>query len=250
MVTYYGNSTAQNLVLNYFIQRDAPPGRAGPSMSSKNTPTSTSVQSGSSSNSSPSPSTIHKKPSTEATTGGVIGGLVFISLLLALFFFNRRRNNRRSQALSANVPSPDVVVPFSAPSSNPNPTLLPQTYTFNGQSLPSQYISSKFAQRGQPADLTSISSSGGISPLTPLRPQFSSTAFISPLSSPLPLSGSQTNFDGTRTRVPQAATEPLIQQSPSSGGANARFLRYEDSGIRIPSAEDEVVELPPFYTPG
>ena len=251
VVTYHGNlnSTAQNLVLNYFVQRDSPP-----LMSSKNT-TTTSVPSGSSSNPSPSSSTrtiIHRKP-TEAIVGGVIGGLALISLLLALIFFNRRRNNRRSQALSEMLytgASPDVVTPFSVPPLNPNSTFLPQNYTSNDQSLPSEYISSKFTRRGQPSNPMNTSSSGGILPLTPLRPQFSlaSPAVISPSSSRLPPTGSQTNFDGMRTRVSQAAMDPSVQQSLSPG-ANARFLQHDDSGVRIPS-EDDVVELPPFYTPG
>ena len=143
-------------------------------------------------------------------------------------------------------PSPNVVTPFTVPPSNPTPTFLPQNYTSNGQSLPSQNISSKFTQRGQPSDPAITSSSGGIPRLTPLRPQFSPTAFIPPSSS-LPLTGSHTNFDGTRTRNPQAATEPLAQQSPSPEGANTRLLRHDDSGVRI--AEDNVLELPPFYTP-
>jgi hypothetical protein len=243
VVTYLGDNTTEPLALNYFVQEDA----TSSTKSSNSTPTSstsTSVPSGSSSNSSPSSSTsIH---TTDAIIGGVIGGLVLISLLLGLFFFNRRRNNRRLQALT--VPSPNVVNPFTVPSSNPTSTFLPQNYTSNGQSLPSQsiMISSKFTQRGQPSDPSS--SSGGIPPLTPLR--FSSSAFISSSSSPLPLTRAQTNLDGTRTRVPQAATEPSMQRSPSPQGANVRFLQLEDSSIRIPPAEDVVVELPPFYTPG
>jgi hypothetical protein len=206
--------------------------------------------------------TIHKEP-TGVIIGGVIGGLVLISFLVALFFFNRRRNNQR-QALSEmsyTDPSPDIaVIPFTVPSSNPISTFLPQNYTSNGQSL----LSSKFTQRGQPSDpaSTGTSSSGRIPPLTPPRPSFKFSsplaASLPPSSSPLPqaLTGSQTDLDGTGIRVPQAATEPSMHRSespsPRRGAirANARFLRHEDSGVRIPFAEDDVVELPPFYTPG
>ena len=121
--------------------------------------------------------------------------------------------------------------------------------TANDQPLPSQVISSKFTQRGQPSDAANTSSSGGFPPLTPLPPQISSTAFIPPSSSRLPLTGSQANHDGTRTLVPQAATEPSRQRSPSPQGANAGYLRHEDSSGHISPAEDDVVELPPFYTP-
>ena len=247
VITYFGNSTTVPLALNYFVLHGAP--------SSNNTSTSsTSVPSASSSNSSHSSSTtIHGKP----IVGGVIGGLVLISLLLALFFFIRRRNHRRSQTVSEvsitpyDDPSPDVVTPFTVPPSNLNSTFQPQNYTSNGQSLPSQFISSKFTGMRQPSDPSSMSSSGGIPPLTPLRQQLSSPAVISPSSPRLPLStGSQNNFDNTRDTIPQAATEPLMQQrSASPRDSNARFLLHEDSGVRIPSAENDVVELPPFYTP-
>lgn len=245
VVTYFGNSTTVPLALNYFVQQDA-----SSSTSSINT---TSIPSGSASNSSESPSsstTVHR----DAIIGGVIGGLVLISLLLVLLFINRRRssNNRRSQALSeksTTVPSPDIlyVNPFTLPS-NPTSTFLSQSYTSNGQSLPS-HISSKFTQRGQPSDLASTSSRGGISPdspLTLLQPHFSSLAFISSSSesSPPPLARLQTNVDGAKTTLPRAATEPSVQRSQSR--ASARFVLHEDSGVRIPSA----VELPPSYTFG
>ena len=54
----------------------------------------------------------------------------------------------------------------------------------------------------------------------------------------------------TRTRLPQTSTtEPSMQRSPSVQGINARFLQHEDSGVRIPPAEYDVIELPPLYTP-
>jgi hypothetical protein len=263
VVTYTGNTRTIPIGFSYFIQEDE--------TSSTSLTTSTGVPSGTSSSSSPSSSTPtgnHRTP-TDAIIGGVIGGLVLIFLLLALFFFNRRRKNWIPQALSEmshTVPSPDVVNPFTSPSSNPNSTItfLPQKYTSKGQSIPSHFISSKFShQRGEPSDPASTvagtSSGSGIPTLTPLRRQFSSPALQFPPSgsSPLralPLTGfeSQTNLDDcTRTRVPQAATEPSIR-SPSLQEPNVRFLQHDDSGVRMPAAsEDEVqvVELPPVYSP-
>ena len=254
VVTYTGNSTTAPLVLNYFVQEGTASSTS--SNSSSNAPTSTSVPSSSSSSSTPnvgtsgSSTTIDRKP-TGAIIGGVIGGLVLISLLLGLFFI-RRRNNRSVQALSEKSHI-EVVDPFIAlPSTHPTSTSLRQNHASNGQSLPSQSISSKFTQRGQTSDLASTSSSGGISPLTPLRPQLSSPTFISP-SSRLHLVGSQTNIiDGTMTKARESATEPLMQRSPSPrlAGGNARFLRHEDSGVRMPPPEEDLIELPPFYTPG
>ena len=273
LVTYLGTNTSittnnftmqQPLIISYFVQQD------GTSFISSNTPgststgdssagsTPTSVPSGLPFNSSP----VNGKP-TDAIIGGVIGGLVLVSLLIALFFLYRRKN-RRSNApgqMSYAVPSPDVVNPFTVPPSIPTSTFQPQRFISNGQSFPSQTISSKFSHRNQPSDPASMSSysSGGSSPvvlLTPLRrqPGFSSPTFISPSSeSPRPpLTGSQTNFVSARPRFPQSATRTdlPIQQSPSSQRDDARFLWHEDSGVRIPPAENRVVEFPPIYSPG
>ena len=238
----FGNESgmAVPLYFSHFVLQDTP------------SSISTSVPSGTSSSPS-SLTTIHKKP-TDAIIGGVIGGFVLISLLLALFFFNRRRNNRRLSEMSYT----NVASPFTVPSSHPNSIFLPENYTSNSQSTPSLSISPKFTQshqRSQPSDSSCTSSSGGITPLTPLRrPQSPSPAFISPSSSSLPPAGSQANVDGTRTTVPQAGTEPLTRRPLSLRAANTRILQYEDSGVRMVSSSNddvhwEVLELPPFYTP-
>ena len=256
LVTYLGNGTTnsnfsmQPIIISYFVQQDG----LGTSSTSSNTTVSTSgvpsgsVPSGTSSNSSPG------KP-TDAIIGGVIGGLVLVSLLIALFFRCRLgRDNRRSTALSEmsySVPSPNIVNPFPL---NPTSTFQPQNLTSDGQSFPSQSImvSTKFSHRNQPSDPVSTSNSGEIPPLTPLRPpQFSSPAFISPSSESPHLPLTQANLDGARprARVPQATTEPSIQRPPSPQRNNATFLWHEDSGVRIPSAGDNVVEFPPLYSP-
>ena len=182
------------------------------SITSSNTPTTSDTTTSTSVpwNSLPVSNSLPGKP-TNAIIGGVIGGIVFI-LLLALFFL-RRRNERRSY-------TPNVTHPFTT---SPT-TLTSQSYTSDGQSLssPSYSISSKFTHTTQP----------------------------SPTSPRLPFPGSQTYRGATKTISSQTTTESSIQPSPTSPGTNARFLRHEDSGVRIARAGDDVVELPPFYTPG
>ena len=75
---------------------------------------------------------------------------------------------------------------------------------------------------------TSTGSCDGFPTLTPLRPQFS-PVLISP-SSRL-LTGSQNSLD--YVPLAQATTGPSMQRSPSPRGANTRYLRHEDSGVRI-----------------
>ena len=268
VVTYFGNKATVPIYLDYFVQQD------GPSSMSSNTPSPTSISASvpsrsgtnSESSSTASGSTIQMKFTKAIISGVIIGGLV---LLLALFFFLRRLNNRRSQlddslAQALSVPFTRAVRPRS-----PTSTILrlAHKYTSNGQqSLPAQpvtrVISSKFTQpeRSQPSDPPSTSNSGGMPPLISLRPPFPSPAFISPSSSRLPgllTTGLQNNLDGSTTRrtnssFPQTTTEPSMQRSPSPQGANARFLRHEDSGVRMPPPDedpDDVIELPPLYTP-
>ena len=254
VVKYLGFNGTAPLTVNYFVQQYDT--SIIPSLTGFPSSTSISSPSGSSSNSSPG------KLTDAAIIGGVIGALVFISLLIALFFFFCRRTNRRSNVLSEmsyTVPSPDIQVvnPFPLPPLNSTSTFLPENYTSNGQSLPSQSIPTKFSHRNRPSDPASTSNSGGIPHLTPLGPRFqvASPAFIPPSSeSPrLPLIGLQINLDDASPRVPQNnTTEPSIQRLPSPLRANARFLWHEDSGVRIPPAasEDDVVEFPPRYIPG
>ena len=151
---------------------------------------------------------------------------------------------------------------IALPSTHPTSTFLPANYTSNGQLLPSQPIPSKFTQRGQPSNFASTSNSGGIPPLTvvPLRSQLSLLPTIIPPSlPPLDFVGSQTHFMHgpiTRSESREAATDPLMQRSPSTrlgDGNTTRILRrHEDSGVRMPPAEEDVteLELSPFYTPG
>ena len=254
VVTYLGTGSLNNdtadtpeslLSFSYFVQQNL----NAPSSSSSNTssPSTSSVPSSSSSNPPGSSSSSDSSPGkpTEAIIGGVIGGLILVSLLISLFFFLRRHNNRRSNTHAVNVVNPSDVP-------NPTSTFLPQSYTSNRQSLPTQSMSNRFSHLNQPSDFANTSNSGGIPPSTPLQRQFSSPKVVrlSPSSPHLPLIGSQTNHDAATIRVPVATTEPSIQRSTSPQGATGRFIRHEDSGVRIPSDEEDVVELPPLYTPG
>jgi hypothetical protein len=128
-----------------------------------------------------------------------------------------RFNKRRAQTLGKNsytVPSPDTYVnPLTAPPPPSNPIFLPQNYTSssNGQSLHFQCISSKFTQRSQPSDLSGTSSCWNPA------------------------------FDSTPTTVfINSVHLCLITSSPSC----------TKSGVCIRSPEDDVLELPPSYTPG
>ncbi|KAF8811573.1 hypothetical protein BYT27DRAFT_7240265 [Phlegmacium glaucopus] len=262
IVTHKGNSSTAPLVLDYFVVQD------GPSTSTSSSSSAPTISSSAPASSSTSSSTTTNH--TGAIVGGVIGGLVVLLLLLILFLLIRRRNNRRTKALdeksnaSPDLVEPFIVDPFTIPPSDlySSSTLLSQPYTSKGQLSTPPTTSGKFTHRNSPSDAPSTSSnmistfpptnassaSGGAIPALQVRSP--SPMNTSSSSSRLPYVGSQT--DGSMAKVREAESEAVHsrQQSESSRGGDPRFLRHEDSGLRIPPAEDEVVELPPLYTPG
>jgi len=250
VVTYQGNSGTAPLSLDYFVLQNAP----SSSTYSSNAPTHTgdNISSGVPSHSSTSSSTTTRP--TGAIVGGVIGGLVLILLLLTLFLFIRRRNSRRAQAFGDKSYSDtpyDTADPFTALPTHPALiSILPsQNHTSNGHSLTSQSIGNKFAHRNQPSDAPSTSSN--------TTPPFISThtsssvsgggipALVALQNHPTPAAGSQINGSTTPARVTE--TVDLARRSVSPRGGDARLLRHEDSGVRLPPVEDDIVELPPFY---
>ena len=100
----------------------------------------------------------------------------------------------------------------------------------------------------QMADSSSVSV---LSP-TPLRnrPPASPTTTI--YSSPYGgIASSQTNLtDSVMTRKAREAEAARLEAGPPEPQGDARFLRHEDSGVRIAPAEEDIVELPPLYTMG
>jgi len=265
VVTHQGNSGTAPLAIDYFVLQSAP---SSSTSSSSNAPTHTDGTSISSSvpsiSSTSSPTTMTP---TGAIVGGVIGGLVLLSLLLILFLFIRRRNSRRTQAPGeksyVDIPY-DIVDPFTAPPRHPrlSPTLPSQTYTSKAHLLTSQSVVNNFAHGNPPpgapgtsskvtstfrsTDTPGSVSGGGIPALTTLH-NHSSPSITSPSSRP-PLPGSQANLiDGSTAEAREAETN---RRSASPRDGDARFLRHEDSGIRLPPVEGNVVELPPLYTPG
>ena len=184
------------------------------------------------------------KQNLGAIIGGALGGVILLLLLLILFLFIRRRSSRGARRLSEKSPLGDVhdvVDPFTLP---PPSALQSENYTSGGQYLASQSIANKLAQERNltnnmrsTTDVSSSVSGGAMPVLTPLRNPSSSPATTSPSSS-----------HGAMNKAQEAET---AQRSASSQGDDAaRFLRHEDSGVRIPPTRDSLVELPPMYTPG
>jgi len=279
VVTHQSNSGRAPLVLDYFIIQNATPPSATsaltgvpgatsiisssvPSIISSGVPSivSSSVPSSSSSNATSNLGS--KKPPPVRIIVGVVVGVTLLLLLLLflLLFYLRRRKSRRARRLSEKSylhdscynMHPFTVLPSDLPSSFQSPN-----HTSDGQS-PTRPFANKLSQRRQlidtsstPSNMTNTSpsadspssgSGGGMSPWTPSR---NHSASASPPSSGLPLAMAQT--DGATTKAREAET---AQRSASPQDGDVRFLRHEDSGVRIPPTRDSLVELPPMYTPG
>ena len=150
--------------------------------------------------------------------------VVLILLLLALFFI-RKRNNWSTITEKLYIDRPlEVSCP---PSTHPTSTFSSQNLTSNGQSLLS--LSSRKGSTLLPrARLATwdLSVSPGIPYLTALRSQFSSPTLISPVSSRLHLVGSRIIRIGAMTKAREAASEPLMQRSPSPWLETAIFFFF------------------------
>lgn len=220
VVTHQGNVSAAPLALDYFVLQTGP--LPSGSSSTGSTPTSSSS----------STSSTTKK----AIIGGVVGGTILLLLLLSiLFLFIRRRKNKNRGKPDD---SHDIVDAFTAPTL----TLAPQLIDTKFKTTDRPTAASNVIPRLPPTD------TGPSMPALPAlrHPNSSLPVIISP-PSPQPL----TNVpDGTTTRGPEAETAYLTKPSAVPPRGDGRFLRHEDSGIRMPAADDEPVELPPFYTSG
>ncbi|KAF8808392.1 hypothetical protein BYT27DRAFT_7337774 [Phlegmacium glaucopus] len=262
------NTASSDIPLSSHIPGETSAGAAGSISSSVS-----SSGSSSSGNSSDSTSTLGSTGSSTVTKmplgaiiGGVLGGVILLLLLLILFLFIRKRGSQGAKRLSEKFhigDSQNTVDPFTVPPNPPIPALQSDSYASEGKHLTSQPMATKFAQgrsptsaqstsrnlssTSPPTDVSSSASGSGMPVLTPLRnPSSSSPATTS--SPSVPDAASQTNLiDDTMTKAQEAET---AQRSASPQAGDARFLRHQDSGIRLPPVRDSLVELPPLYTPG
>ena len=60
--------------------------------------------------------------------------------------------------------------------------------------------------------------------------------------------GGSSTDSSPRPQTPSASVQQLSTETTQTT-LESRVFRHEDSGIRVPEAPSNVVELPPFYTP-
>ena len=250
VVTYLGNSQTTPLTLDYLI-----------------------VQNGTITN-----STTNKSNNTGPIVGGVVGGVLLIALAIFAFLYIRRRD-KRLRLSEKQTPEPnDIIQPFhyipvSPPSHNPSSSVVtyPQvqsddtfgrsTHAFHG-SMPS--LSHTEIQSIKPSG---SSSSGGTRPNRLLLVQ-NHGHNRSPSSSDLstqgltPSTAQYVPYNPVGDKVqreaaaiaatvqPQRRAQQPLASPPLSDDSGSRVILHQDSGIRLPPNEPQVVEVPPLYTPG
>ena len=212
IVTYQGNSGTAPLALDYFVVQNASATSAltNTSVPNATSATSSSVPSSSSSNSTSNLGSMKSPP--VGIIAGVVGGVIVLVLLLLLYI--GRRNNRRTQ---------------SGLKENTNPeqfNLSPHNYTSEVPSLIPLSFSSKFSPRREPANVP--------------RP--------TPL--PGPVGGAEIDPTTSNPAIRNTETIQLTQSSTSAQGGDLELLQHADSGVRMPHAQGNRVELPPVYTSG
>ncbi|KAF8150202.1 hypothetical protein B0H34DRAFT_732997 [Crassisporium funariophilum] len=208
-------------------------------------------------------STSGGKTQVPGIVGGIVGGLAL--LLIVAFLLYRWRSKRRQREISSEKALPlddpsHIISPFNDP-------LGPRTPVFYPQSVPSDQYSyspvqtahdgSKHAHMRQYPSIPNSSGSGTQTPAS------------FPASSGPPSSAHSSQQAGSTTPLMSKAREADMAAAayanpipPVNGGSaqiaapqddsgSQRFVRHEDSGIRMPPTErNSVVELPPMYTPG
>ncbi|PPQ76423.1 hypothetical protein CVT24_012610 [Panaeolus cyanescens] len=268
-VTFGGDSAVLPLTLDYLMIKNSDgnlnvPSSSAPASTADTTPTPGTPNLPPNTSSSTDHINASSKPPIGAIVGGVIGGLALIVLLALLAFFLRRRQQKddREAKEITQVMSPYTSSPTTAQRSGPAPSST--TSTSPRTASPSGRGAGKFAPvlrmpspgSPEPASSTSATTS-----------PFSDAARIMTQSSPLnntsaysTVSGSVNNSVGADMSVTSSPVTPLqlsggnLKSSASSTVplSPQRFVRHDDSGIRIPprGSDGAFVELPPLYTSG
>ncbi|KAF8148459.1 hypothetical protein B0H34DRAFT_264925 [Crassisporium funariophilum] len=229
LVTHQGDETTTPLTLDYLIVANATSSSSTPSSSKASAPIG-------------------------AIVGGVIGGIAFIAVIVMFFLWRRRQNRNHSprehtlDLTGGEKPRPvspsnmGEVTPFVSPNqSGPG-----SVFTAGFGQPPSSYATS--------APSTSPSDYSGTGNLTSIY------GGDLRLHRPLSLTSSAPSIAPASTRAARKQQEAAASSSQSSGpdrmsgntnsSRPSRVVHHEDSGIRMPVAEEEVVvEVPPSYTP-
>jgi hypothetical protein len=243
VVTFRGDSSSTPLTItNILIQN------GNLSISAPYTPSSTSSSSSpkkstaSSSSTGVTTSSPTSHVSAGAIAGGIVGGLAL--LLLCLLFVICFRKRRRPPALPSTPEEKAVIEPFHVPEQHTSPL-----HNAGYSQKPTHAPQPSFQSYDPPS--STATSSGG-SPSNVAVPGRLAQYQSQPLAYP-----SRKHAEAASSIVPTTATTQTSSSSrdaPMAGdvaSGRSRVVLHQDSGIRLPrEGEEEVVEVPPLYTPG
>ncbi|CAA7271035.1 unnamed protein product [Cyclocybe aegerita] len=181
--------------------------------------------------------------------GSVLGTLTFVAVVLLSIWFLRRRSQRRlqQQKEAALTNQANIVDPWFQPGPNPDIEWIPEMQILLRPDSPSNTSDmSPNLKHRHLINAFGICEDGTYDPRLSLvdgSPYASQSGYTSEQG------GSSTSSSRRDQEFAKHSKSPLRYGSPSP--TPSRFVLPPDSGVRLPAEPDQnVVEIPPVYTPG
>ncbi|KAF9075661.1 hypothetical protein BDP27DRAFT_1358816 [Rhodocollybia butyracea] len=246
VATSYNASTfPQYLAIDYFLIKTNPHNSSSPESPGN----SSSGSNGSSSNSSNSGSS-HKN--IAAIAGGTVAGVAGLAaLFLVIFFLVRRQKERKYSGMMLDLTGSSLGYCRSPPGPE-DPTLQVTPFNYGSQLIPndpSSYATS-------PQESTTFT---GQSPTTynpyahsvvsaPLAGSSSSHPVDESVSSSRTSGWNPSRFVTMNPTNPTNPKDPVTLAVQDEQIRRSEIRQHMDSGVRMPSADDTIVDVPPTYT--
>jgi hypothetical protein len=238
VATSYNASTfPQYLAIDYFLIKTNPHNSSSPESP------------GNSSSGSNGPSSSSNSGSSHKNIGAIVGGTVagvagLAALFLIIFFFVRRQKERKYSGMMLDLTGSSPG--YYRPPGGEDPTLQVTPFNYGSQLIPNE--PSKYAT--SPQESTAFT---GQSPTT-YNP-YTDSAVSAPLAGsslghPAESSASSDRTSGWNPSrfVTTNPKDPVTLAVQDEQIRRSEIRQHMDSGVRIPSADDAVVDVPPTYT--
>lgn len=246
VVTFRGDSSSTPLTVTNILIQNGNLSISAPYTPSSSSSSSPSKSTGSSSSSSTGITT--SSPTSHVSAGAIAGGIVggIALLLLCLLFVICFRKRRRAPALPSTFEEKAVIEPFHVPSSPPQDTeYTPPLHNAGYSRKPTHAPQPSFQSYDPPS--SAATSSGGAPSNVGRLAQHQTQPLAYPSGKQMEAASSIGPTTATTQVSSSSGDAPMSSDVPSG---RSRVVMHQDSGIRLPREAEEVVEVPPLYTPG
>ncbi|KAJ3512869.1 hypothetical protein NLJ89_g3269 [Agrocybe chaxingu] len=181
--------------------------------------------------------------------GSVVGTLSFVAVFLLSIWFLRRRSQRRlqQQKEAALANQANIVDPWFQPGPNPDIEWIPEMQILLRPESPSNTSDKSPSFKYRPLiNAFGISEDGAYDPRISL---VDGSQYANQFGRTSEQGGSSTSSARRDQEFAKHSKSPLRYDSPSP--TPSRLVLHTDSGVRLSAQPDQnVVEIPPVYTPG